>query len=46
MKHIDRYTTDHEFRYNMRHTDDCGRFIALSSQVFGRRLTWRELVDS
>ena len=43
-KHLDRYTVDQVFRYNLRHTDDCGRFLALSSQVFGRRLTWRNLV--
>ena len=43
-KHMDRYVTDQVFRYNKRKDDDLGRFVGISSQVFGRRLTWKELV--
>ena len=33
-----------EFRYNHRGTDDFGRMERLTAQIFGRRLTWKDLV--
>ena len=43
-KHMDRYAVDQAFRWNLRETDDPGRFAELSGRVFDRRLTWQDLV--
>ena len=43
-KHLDRFVIDQEFRYNHRGTDDFGRMERLTAQIFGRRLTWKDLV--
>lgn len=41
--HLERYLTEQGFRYNLRKGDDFGRFETSVSQIFGARLTWREL---
>ena len=41
--HIDRYLDEQCLRYNLRKSDDGNRFEKVSSQIFGRRLTWNEL---
>jgi transposase-like protein len=41
--HVDKYVTEQAFRYNERFGNDAQRFNTILSQVFDRRLTWKEL---
>ena len=41
--HLDRYLDDQAFRYNLRKSNDFGRFDVATSQTKGRRLTWNQL---
>lgn len=41
--HIDRYLDEQAFRYNTRKQKDGSRFTLAVSQIFGKRLTWKEL---
>jgi transposase-like protein len=43
-QHLDRYLTEECFRYNQREQKDGGRFVQATSQVFGKRLTYKELI--
>lgn len=42
--HLERYLTEQGFRYNTRKGDDAYRFETAVSQIFGQRLTWKQLV--
>lgn len=44
--HCDRYLDEETFRYNFRKTNDLGRFMQLMSQIFGKRLTFDELIGA
>lgn len=44
--HVDKYVTEQAFRYNERKTNDSDRFIKVVSQMFDRRLTYKELVGA
>jgi len=43
-KHLHRYLDEQAFRYNHKNTNDGGRFLIAMSQLFGKRLTYRDLV--
>ncbi len=46
VKHLERYLTEHTFRYNLRNEEGkCVAFKRLASQMDGR-LTWKELTAS
>lgn len=42
--HLFRYLDEQAFRYNERKGNDADRFIEAASSVFGRRLTYKELI--
>ncbi len=42
-QHLDRYLDEESYRYNTRKTNDGTRFEGTAAQVFGRRLTYKEL---
>lgn len=44
--HIDRYLAEQMFRYNNRKITDLQRFTLGVSQIFGKRLTYAQLVNS
>lgn len=44
-KHLDRYMSEFEFRYNHRKMDDGARTVAAIQAADGRRLTYKEQVE-
>jgi hypothetical protein len=42
--HLFRYLDEQAFRYNERKGNDGNRFVEAASTVFGRRLTYKELI--
>ncbi len=42
--HLFRYLDEQAFRYNVRKGNDGSRFVEAASTVFGRRLTYKELI--
>lgn len=45
-QHAQRYATEHEFKVNYRDQKDGGRFAILVASISGKRLGYRELVES
>ncbi len=43
--HLERYVIEQAYRYNNRKRDDLTRFIICVSQIFGRRLTYEQLIS-
>jgi transposase-like protein len=41
--HLFRYVDEQAFRFNVRKADDSGRFVRVSGQVVGKRLTYKNL---
>lgn len=44
VKHLNRYIDERAFAYNLREQHDLYRFTAAVANVFGRRLTYKELI--
>ena len=44
--HLFRYLDEQAFRFNMRGTDNGGRFIAVLRSIIGKRLTYSELTGA
>jgi len=44
--HLDRYLSEQAFRFDLRKSDDSGRFHTVADRVFGQRLTWKELTGT
>lgn len=44
--HLGRYLDEQSFRFNARENNDSGRFLAVLSSVFGKRLTYSELTGN
>ena len=44
--HLDRYVDEQAFRYNHRKNTDLGRFMLGVAQIFGKRLTYEQLIHS
>ena len=44
--HLGRYLDEQSFRFNERGDNDAGRFKTVLSSVFGRRLTYKELIGN
>lgn len=42
--HLFRYIDEQVFRFNQRKLDDGGRFLTACASIFGRRLTYRQLI--
>jgi len=42
--HLFRYLDEQAFRFNNRETNDAGRFTLVAASVFGKRLTYRQLI--
>lgn len=45
-EHLDSYVTEQAFRYNQRKKNDGERFVKVLSQVFDKRLTYKELTGT
>jgi transposase-like protein len=43
-EHLDAYVTEQAFRYNERKKNDAQRFAKVASSIFGKRLTYKELI--
>lgn len=44
--HLFRYLDEEAFRFNLRKDNDAGRFLTAANRVFGKRLTYEQLVNS
>jgi hypothetical protein len=44
--HLGRYLDEQSFRFNEREDNDAGRFKSVLSSVFGRRLTYKDLIGN
>jgi transposase-like protein len=42
-EHLDAYVTEQAFRFNHRKKNDAQRFAVVAKQIFGKKLTWKEL---
>lgn len=44
--HLFRYLDEEVFRFNQRHDDDGGRFTSVTSNIVGKRLTYKDLIGN
>jgi transposase-like protein len=44
--HLYRYLDEQVFRFNNRKTDDSARFVMVAASIFGKRLTYEELIGN
>lgn len=42
--HLGSYVDEQAFRYNLRKSNDAGRFMTIAASANGKRLTWKKLV--
>ena len=42
--HLFRYLDEQMFRFNNRQIDDAGRFLLAAASIFGKRITYKELI--